>query len=58
LFSSDSLASIFKQFEQNLTRLILQLQLDAVSAQLPGVRFQLKDSKAVKGTNFVRHRHA
>jgi hypothetical protein len=49
---------MFKQFEQNLTRLILQLQLDTVSAQLPGVRFQLKDSKAVKGTNFVRHRHA
>jgi hypothetical protein len=30
---------MFKQFEQDLIRLILQLQLDAVSAQLPGVRF-------------------
>jgi hypothetical protein len=39
---------MIKQFEQNLIRLILQPQPNAISAQLPGMRFQLKNPKAIR----------
>jgi hypothetical protein len=48
---------VFKQLEQNMIRLILQLQLDPITTQLSGVRFQFKYAKAIKGMNFGGQRH-
>jgi hypothetical protein len=53
LLSSYRLSGVLKQFEKNLIRLILQFQLDAIAAQLPGVCFQLKDAKTIERANLV-----
>src|SRR5215471_10966767 len=57
LLASHRLASMFQKLEQNLARLILQFQFEAIPTQLPRVRFQFKHPKPVNGANLIRQRH-